>query len=53
MAENTLEGLDLVASAVESGKLIGHGVDNIDVMKESSTAGHTRYYGTYMTYLIR
>ena len=46
MAENTLERLDLVTSAVVpanlvSGKLISHGVDTIDVMKESSTAGHT------------
>ena len=51
MAENTLERLDLVTGAVVpanlvSGKLTSHGVDDSDVIKESSTAGHTRYHGT-------
>ena len=46
MAENTLDRLDLVSGAVlpanlVSGKLIDHGVDNIDVMKASPMAEHT------------
>ena len=51
MAENTLERLNVVSGAVVpanlvSKKLISHGVDNSDVMKESSTAGYKRYHRT-------
>ena len=51
LAEKTLEHLDPATGAIVPqnlipGKLVTQGVDNIDVAKESSTAGNTGYDGT-------
>lgn len=51
LAEKTLDHIDPLTGAVVpqnlvSGKLVTHGVDNIDVPKESSTSGNTGYHST-------